>query len=441
MKNERQVALEILLEVEDHKAYSNITINKYLRKYQIDEGAFIREMVYGVIENKIYLDYTLSFFVTNGLKKLKSEVLIILRMGLYQLIFLSGTPAYAAVNESVQLTRRYSKRHAGFVNAVMRNYSRKKDEIGLPDREKEFIKHLSVKYSYEPWMIEEWLKVYSEEFTEALLVAGNMTPEVTLRVNRLKTDAETLSTLLSDRGFEVRKGNYLEEALIVKGKGLINNDLFEQGFYQIQDESSMLAVKALDPRPNDFVVDVCAAPGGKSLFAAELMKNKGRLYAYDIHPHKIELLNKKAKSHGAEIIESKIQDALVLDKNLEKKAQRVLADVPCSGLGVIRRKPEIKYTKKREELEQFADIQYRILKNASTYVKRDGVLVYSTCTISKKENEEVIKRFMTENKGFSVVKPDEKLFEKLGIGDDMLQLYPNVQKTDGFFICKMIKKE
>lgn len=440
MKNHRQIALEILLEVEENQAYSNITINKYIRKYQISEGGFIREIVYGVIENKLYLDYILSSLIQTGFRKLKSPILMILRIGLYQLIFLSGTPDYAVVNESVKLTRKYSHRHSGFVNAVLRNYMRKKNEIRLPDREKYLVKYLSLKYSYEPWLIQEWLKIYSESFTEDLLKAGNETPDVSIRVNTLKAEVSDIADRLLQRGMKVEKGKYIKEALRVKGGGLIyNNELYDKGLYQIQDESSMLAVKALNPLPGDHIVDVCAAPGGKTIYAAELMKDKGHILARDIHEHKLDLLNERAKSHGVHIIETQVYDALIYDSNLKEKADKVLADVPCSGYGVIRRKPEIKY--KKEETKELVDIQYRILKNAGEYVKKGGTLIYSTCTISKYENNEVIKKFLQDQNEFKVVPLDIDEFKKFEKDNEMVQLFPNQHETDGFFICKMLKNE
>ncbi|NLK73510.1 MAG: 16S rRNA (cytosine(967)-C(5))-methyltransferase RsmB [Clostridiales bacterium] len=440
MKSEREVALEILLEIEENNAYSNIAINKFLRKYQISEGAFVREIVYGVIENKLFLDYLLSQFVQTGLKKLKKEVLLILRMGIYQLAFLTGTPSYAVVNESVKLAKKHSQRHAGFINAVMRNYLRKKDTIVLPKREDDLIRYLSVKYSYEPWMIDEWLKHFSEEFTEALLKAGNETPPLTIRVNTLNTKVSAMQSLLEERGVEVISGKYVQEALIVKGNHLIDNDLFNKGLYQIQDESSMLAVKALDPKPKDLVIDVCAAPGGKTIFTGELMENKGRIIARDIYPHKLELLKDSAMRHGVDIIETQIFDALIKDAELEGKADKVLVDAPCSGLGVIRRKPEIKYNRHREELEQFSALQCQILDNASTYLKKGGTLVYSTCTISSYENEQVVRRFLDKHTDFKLVKPEHSDFNKINLQNDpMIQLFPNIHDTDGFFICKLLK--
>ncbi len=441
MKSDRQAALEILLEVENKRAYSNLLINKYSRKYQINESAFIREIVYGVIENKIFLDYVISLFVKRGFNKLRSEVLTILRMGLYQLIFLTGVPPYAAVNESVQLARKYSKKHSGFVNAVMRNYMRSKENIPLPERKEDIIRYFSIKYSYEPWMIEEWLRVYPEDFTESLLIAGNKTPEVTVRLNGLKTNSDDLSEMLFRKGFEVKQGRFVKEALIVKGKNIIDNEFFRQGFYQVQDESSMMAVKALSPEQGDRVLDICAAPGGKTIFAGELMADQGRIVAHDIHSHKIKLIDDKAKNHDIHIIESHIHDALIYDNNLVDKFDKVLADVPCSGLGVIRRKPEIKYNRKKEELKEFTDIQYHMLKNAGDYVRKGGTLVYSTCTIYSSENEGVIRKFLSNNQNFIVIKPNGDEFKSLKMKDDYVQLFPNIHKTDGFFICKMLKKE
>lgn len=441
MKSERRIALEILLDVEKNKAYSNITINQYLKNNKGVEGSLVREIVYGVIENKLLLDYYLSILIKSGFNKLRAEVLIILRMGLYQLIFLSGMPEYAIVNESVKLTRKFSNRHASFVNAVMRNFIRQKSTMRMPDKEKEYIRYLSVKYSYEQWMIEKWLKVYPRAFTEELLKAGNETPDITIRVNTLKTEPEKLRESLLENGFEVTGGKYVPEALTLKGRGIVDNHLFRQGFYQIQDESSMLAVKAMDPKAGDLVIDVCAAPGGKSLFAAEMMKNKGRIIARDIHQHKLDLLDERIKSHGIDIIQSEVYDAMKIDASLANKADKVLVDAPCSGLGVIRRKPEIKYNRKIDDFKAFNKMQYQILENAASYVKNKGVLIYSTCTIASEENQEVIKEFLARHSQFSVIKPDESLFDELVLENNMIQLFPNKHETDGFFICKMLKNE
>lgn len=442
MENPRKIALEILLDVHNNKAYSNISINKILKKNKIEDTRLIREIVYGVIENQIYLDYIISKLVKTGLKKLKSEVHIILRMGLYQIIFLNNTPAYAVVNESVKLTKKYSYRHVSFVNAVLRNYERSKEKIMLPDKQKDIIQYFSIKYSYEPWMVKEWLKVFGEDFTEDLLEAGNSTPELTIRVNKLKTNVETLTETLKNQDIEVKKGKYVEDALIVKGRNLIDsNEWFNSGYYQVQDESSMLAVKALDPKPNDMILDVCSAPGGKTIYAAELMKNKGKIIARDIHEHKLKLLSNRAKIHGIDIIETQVFDGADFDPSLQEKMDKVLVDVPCSGYGVIRRKPEIKYNRTQQDNAELLKIQYQILEQASKYVKKGGTLIYSTCTISQRENLGIVKKFIKNHTEFKRSVLNDEPFNTLNDSDDAIQLFPNIHGTDGFFICKMLKNE
>lgn len=441
MQNPRQIALEILIDVHKNKAYSNLSINKILKKYHIEDSRLIREIVYGVIENKIYLDYIIGKLVKTGIKKLKSEVHVILRMGLYQMIFLDSMPPYAVVNESVKLTKKHSYRHVGFVNAVLRNYERSKDEIVLPDKKKDIVQYLSVKYSYEPWMVKEWLKVFDEKFTEDLLKTGNDTPELIIRVNTLKTNVDFIKKELIKQDIIVKEGQYVSEALRVKGSNLIdNNEWYNSGYYQVQDESSMLAVQALDPRPNDMILDVCSAPGGKSIYAAELMKNKGKIIARDIHEHKLKLLKNRAQKHGIDIIETQVFDGLKEDKSLYEKMDKVLVDVPCSGFGVIRRKPEIKYNRDKEELKKLVEIQYQILHQASKYVKNNGTLIYSTCTISKYENMDVVREFLKNHDHFTIDIFENKVFKSFNVTEGVLHLFPNVHGTDGFFICKMKKR-
>lgn len=441
MDTERKAIMEILSEIEDKKAYSNIAINYYINKNKTAETAFVREVVYGVLKNRIYIDYILSYFISSPLEKMKTDILSLLRMGIYQLAFMNSVPEYAAVNETVDLVKKFAKGRHAFINAVLRNYIRKKNEVRLPDKETALAEHLSLKYSYGRWIVDMWLDAFGAEFAEALLAAGNETPELTIRINALKTSAEEVFKGLEERKFEVSRGKYVKEALNVKGSGLLSDPMFIEGKFAVQDESSMIAVNALDPRPGEFIMDICAAPGGKAVYAAEKMKNRGRIIASDIYPHKAELIDKAAKKHGAEIIEARVFDALVLDESLTGKADKVLADVPCSGLGVIRKKPEIKYEKQEKDIEALSEMQYRILCNAAKYVKSGGSVVYSTCTISKKENEEVIKRFLAENIDFTI--DGNVLPEISGIDfrTGMIQLFPNIHHIDGFFICRLIKNK
>lgn len=439
MDIERKAIMEILSEIEDQKSYSNIAINHYLNKNNIKEAAFIREVVYGVLENKLYIDYVLSHFIKTSLNKIKTNALSLLRMGIYQLAFMN-VPEYAAVNECVNLAKKFTKGQYAFINAVLRNYIRKKDEIKLPDKETRLIDFLSVKYSYEKWIIKMWLDSYDKGFVEDLLKDGNETPEFTIRINPLKINKEEIINQLTQKKYEVTEGKYVKEALNIKGSGLLNDTLFKEGKFAVQDESSMIAVNVLNPQPGEFILDVCAAPGGKTIYTAEKMQNNGRIIASDIHPHKVELLNQTAQKHGIKIIEARVFDALNLDRSLIGKADRVLVDVPCSGLGVIRRKPEIKYSKQENDIEALSKIQYQILSNASRYLKKGGILVYSTCTISEKENQKIINRFIEENTTFSIDKNNQADIMDIDI-NGMIQLFPNIHHIDGFFICKLIKNE
>lgn len=455
MNNERQIALEILKEIEEKGAYSNITINKYMRKYKLEEAAFIRELVYGVIENKIYLDYIISKLVKSGFNKLQGIIKLILELGIYQLAFLTKTPDYAVINESVKLVKKYSYRHAGFVNGVLRNYIRQCKDIKLPRIEENLVEYLSVKYSYNKWLIEEFLDQYHVEFTESLLQSLNTTPTMTVRINTLKTDKETLIKELMTRNIEAYPCNYAKDALILKGKNIIqNNDLFEKGFYQAQDESSMIAIKALDPKPGETIMDVCAAPGGKTLYMAELMKNQGSIIARDIHEHKLKLLKDRAAIHGITIINTEVFDSLKMDVSMQGQADKVLVDAPCSGFGVIRRKPEIKYNRDKKDISHFANMQYNILCQASQYVKEGGVLMYTTCTLLLEENDDIISKFLNTHRNYEIEPihigeeyqnsvEKKEIYNALGqkrriVGS--VQLYPEIHNTDGFYICKMLKK-
>ncbi|WP_027398251.1 16S rRNA (cytosine(967)-C(5))-methyltransferase RsmB [Anaerovorax odorimutans] len=422
----RKTAYFTLMDVEEKKSYSNLALNHHIICGKPDSVAFVRELVYGVLENKIYLDYIISKFVNTPVDKMRSRDLTILRMGIYQLGFMDSVPEYAAVNESVVIAKRFCKGREGFINGVLRSYIRSKDSIELPDRNAGEIEYLSTKYSYEAWIIELWLEQYNVDFVEKLLKSGNETPDLVIRVNNLKTNKEDLKNKLLAKDYSVKDGALCSEALHVKGSGLLKDNLYKNGMFSVQDESSMLAVEMLDPKPNDLVMDVCAAPGGKTLFIAEKMNNKGIIKACDIYKRKLGIIDKESERLGITIIETKTWDASKIDSSMVDKADKVLVDAPCSGLGVIRRKPEIKYKKRNDNTKELPIKQLDILCASSKYVKPGGILVYSTCTISLYENQRVISDFLRKNPSF----------EKI----EILQLFPNINNSDGFFICKMQKE-
>jgi len=421
----RKTAYQTLLEIEKNEAYSNIELNHQIRQLKPDNPAFVRELVYGVLENKIFLDHTLSQLIPKGLKGVKKPIKVLLRMGLYQMMFMDSVPEYAAVNETVKLARKVAPGRDGFLNGVLRGYGKKKEQLTLPDKTKNLVEHLSVKYSFDPSIVQLWLKQYSVEETENLLANSNLRPEMSIRVNQMKTTTESLMETLIAEGFVVKRGALSDRVLFVKGSGLLDTESYGKGLFSVQDEASVLATEILAPQPGDAVLDICAAPGGKTLAMAELMDGKGVIRAFDVYQHKLELIKEEAKRLGLSIIETAEQDGTVFNQRLKDFADKVLVDGPCSGLGVIRRKPEIKFKPVSDEARDLADKQLEILENACQYVKAGGDLLYSTCTINKRENMGVVERFLNKHDEFELV------YHR--------QLLPGLDETDGFFISKLHK--
>lgn len=424
---ERETALEILNNIEKNKAFSNIAINESLKRSGKTDGAFVRQLVYGVLENKIYLDYYISKFLNSPIEKVKTNSMNLLRMSVYQILFMDSVPDYAAVNEAVDIAKKTSKGQAPFINGVLRNILRNKDSVKLPDAKRYPIKRLSVKYSFPQWLVKYFIDSYGMEFAKRYIDSANATPPLTVRVNTLKTTPEELKIKLSEKGFEVEPGKNSVNALNIKGSGLLNTDEFRNGEFSVQDESSMLAVETLSPQPEDVLLDLCAAPGGKTLYAAELMKGQGKIIACDLYANKLGIIKRMASERGIDNIECMEWDALKLNEEFIGIADKIICDVPCSGLGVIRRKPEIKYTKTMDDIKQLCRIQYGILKNAGEYLKPGGSILYSTCTLSPAENQGVVNHFIKKqgNERFKV--------------DMMKQLTPFQHGTDGFFISKITK--
>ncbi len=423
----RKTAYLSLIDVEAKRAYSNLAINHKIAVNKPNSPAFVRELVYGVLENKLTLDYYLDQLVMNGIDSLKVSELTILRMGIYQLGYLNSVPEYAAVNESVELAKKYCKGKAGLVNGVLREYQNKKIQLHLPARDEDEIKYLSIKYSYAPWIIEMWLKYYEKEFVERLLAAGNDRPPMTIRLNWLKIRKDDLKQALTSRGFEVEEGSLCSNAINVKGSGLLDSELYRYGLFTPQDESSMLVAEKLNPQKGDLVMDVCAAPGGKTTAIAERMNNTGKIIASDIYRRKLDIVDKEAERLGITNIETRSWDATRVDSTMLRKADKVLVDAPCSGLGVVRRKPEIKYKEKSDDMALLPRKQLAILSASAQYVKPGGTLLYSTCTVNPEENERVVEAFLKKNKEFQ--KEERKL------------LLPSINNTDGFFICVMKKDD
>lgn len=435
----RELALKVLLDIEENNNYSNIAINKHFKNINMNnqDRGLATELIYGVVENKYYLDYIIDKLSKIKCKKMNIYVKILLRMGIYQILLLDSISDYAAVNETVSLVKKYDKRSSGFVNAILRNVIRQKDTIGEVDIKDDKIMYLSTRYSYKPWMIKNWINNFSEEFTEDLLEANNEKPSVYLRTNTLKITRDELIEKLINKGIVCSKVPMVEEAIKVENlKNIENNQLFKDGLFTIQDISSMIVGKVMNPKENSLVLDVCSAPGGKTTHLATLMNNTGQVISRDIFDHKLKLIQSTVDRLGLTNVDVQSFDASILDENSVDKFDYVLADVPCSGLGIIRRKPEIKY-KEKAELKGLPDIQKTILNNASKYVKIGGTLVYSTCTIQDNENIDIINDFLANNSDFTLVPIDEVKVDLDNQENGYLKIYPNIHDIDGFFIAKL----
>ena len=418
---ERQTAFLILNRMERAHAYSNLALDAELRQSgaQGTAAGFVTALVYGVTERKITLDWILSSFLAKPLKKLQPEVLTALRMGVYQLKFMDKVPVSAAVNESVKLVRANRCAYAaGLVNSVLRNAALQ--DVVYPDKS-DLETYLHIRYSCPRDLVRHYIHDYGETDAEGILKESIGAVSTTIRVNTLKTTADALRESLASEGIQT-DASALAHTLLLRKFGAVENlESYRRGLFHVQDLASALCVQALDVRPGQTLMDVCAAPGGKSFTAAEEMENRGRILAFDLHAHRVKLIEDGAKRLGISVIEAKQADASELQTELVGIADRVLCDVPCSGLGVIRRKPEIRY-KDPASFDNLPDLQYNILSVASAYLKRDGKLVYSTCTLNRAENDAVCDRFLETHPNFLKTQPYKTLL-------------PHKDGTDGFFIA------
>ncbi len=432
--NGRSLAFDALSRVLSDGAYSNIVFDTVLSGAGADkrEVNLAAAIFYGVLERKLTLDYILSRFSEIPIKKIDKQVLIILYIGIYQILYMDRIPNSAAVDECVKLCKRNRLFSAsGFVNGVLRTAARS-GAPKLPD-DKDKLSYLSVKYSFPKEIIKLWINSYGGEITEKLLEAQIGRPPLCARVNTLKTTPDRLIGLLSGRGVRAEKSRILENAILLEDSGAVSKlPEFKNGLFHIEDISSQICCEALSPKKGDSVLDVCAAPGGKSVTMAEMMENDGDILACDLYPKRLELIKQNADRASVKIITTMVADAQNTDYG--RKFQRILCDVPCSGLGIIRRKPELRY-KDVIGLDTLPDLQYLILCNASRFTARGCVLVYSTCTLNPGENGENADRFLREHKDFepyeiSVPNISREIDEPM----NQLTLFPHKHGTDGFFI-------
>lgn len=434
--NARKLALRILDEIDASKDFSHIVLNRTLAQFEVEplDRRFASQLVFGVLENKLLLDYYIRKLSKVRFSRIDSTLVNILRLGLYQLAFLNKIPDSAAVNESVKLAKKLGPREANSANGLLRTFVRGGCKIDLPDENKHPVTALSIKYSHPEWLVEMWLNAYGFAFTQQLLKANNATPSLTLRTQTLLISTEELAKKLTEQGVICEAVSWMDEGIVIKSLNHLSiADLvgYDDGWFQVQDLSSMCVGKYAGVKPNDLVVDVCAAPGGKSSHVAQLMGDKGKVIARDLIDEKCDLIKENINRLKLNAIVVEKFDARLCDETLIQKADVVLVDAPCSGLGIIRRKPDIKYNKTLEQLAELERIQTEILDQAAKYVKINGCLMYSTCTLNPKENQEIIKSFLVRDDAFEI--------EALPSSDEegFLTFFPHQHGTDGFFIAKL----
>ncbi len=420
MANPRKTAVKALLKINNEASYSNITLNALFGDTDISgsDKALATALVYGVLERKITLDYVLSRFIKTSLNKVSAFSLEVLRVALYQIMFMDKIPQSAAVNEAVKLIKSSKEsRNSGFVNAVLRNILRAENLLPTGDS----LEDLSVIYSCPKEIIEGFVNDYGLENAIKLLKSSLEPAPVTLRINTLKTDIDTFKSKLSA---DYRECDAYGAVILKHGLDVAQNPLYKEGLFFVQDLASQKAVSILEPKPYERMLDMCAAPGGKSFSSAILMENKGEIISCDLYEHKCLLIQKSAERLGLDIVKPRVCDATVYNAELGK-FDCILCDVLCSGLGIIRRKPEIKY-KNFNEFNNLPEIQFKILNNAKNYLKKGGRILYSTCTLRKAENEDVVSKFLSENADFS-----------LKFSHTFM---PHTDGTDGFFCALLVRK-
>jgi len=454
---DREAAFKALLAIERDGSYSNLELSKMLASDELSNKGFIREIVYGVTENKIYLDYILDKFIKKGAAKTKLQALIILRMGVYQILFMNSVPNYAAVNESVALARRSARGTDGFINGVLRNFIRNMDSASEIDVKGQ-LEYLSIRYSCQLKLVEELVSMLGFEHAKVLLEHAGHRPPLSIRVNVAKISVKELADRLRANGFEIEGSKLSDRVLLVKGGALTEANEYKEGLFSIQSEESCAIADFADAKSTELVIDLCAAPGGKAAAMAEqilkpststepltetepgkqpststepLTKTEpgiasGKVVALELYEHRAALIEATTRRLGLENIEVRCQDAVEQIDELVGKADLVLADVPCSGLGVIRRKPEMKY-RDEFDFDELVEIQKSILETGSSYLKLGGRLIYSTCTINPRENELMVKDFLERHEEF--------------ISEKEVKLSPFDNGYDGFYMNKLKKIE
>lgn len=432
----RDVALAALIAIEKEGAYSGHVLQGETRRHSLsarDEGLVWR-LVYGVVTYRLSLDYILNQFCRRKVSQLSPALRNILRLACYQLVYLDRIPDFAAVNEAVNRARKSAgAAMAGFVNGVLRNVIRNRDQL-FRDLVPNSIREISLRHSHPQWMVKDWVQRWGSDFAASLCAANNKPGPLTVRVNTKKLSVNQFLAEADQAGLKGRRSQYADEAVVFAGDARFSQlPGYKEGWFIVQGEASMLPSLCLEVQPGQDVLDMCSAPGGKTTQLAQLA-HPGKVVACDLHSSRLKLVEENAKRLAQDNIETVLGDAALLDQKLNRRFERILVDAPCSGLGVIRNKPDIKWTRQPQDVEDLAQLQLRILRAGCNLLKPGGILVYSTCTITQAENQGVIHALLEERGDMQLAEPGLPEF-----GTEFVSTFPHLHNLDGFFIAKLIK--
>ncbi|WP_042356293.1 16S rRNA (cytosine(967)-C(5))-methyltransferase RsmB [Bacillus rubiinfantis] len=442
-KNVRETALDLLVTIEKSQSYSNLLLNHEIKKQQLPQKdvGLLTELIYGTLQRRMTLDYFIKPFVVKS-KKLEPWVLHLLRMTVYQLVYLDRIPDHAAINEAVELAKKRGHRGiAGLVNGVLRSMQR--DGLPALDAIANLVERLSIETSHPQWLVERWIQQFGYEKTRKMCEVNLTAPLQTARVNLVRISRDECVKILENEGFMIEKSPVIPEAIRSLKGNLAASTAFKQGFITIQDESSMLVAYALGLKKGETILDACAAPGGKSTHIAEKLQQTGTVISIDLHEHKVKLIKENAARLGLTNIDTHVFDSRQVGEHFSTESfDKILLDAPCSGFGVMRRKPDIKYSKKEQDVSQLSKIQVNLLQAVAPMLKQGGILVYSTCTVDKQENEQTMQAFLRDHPEFV---EDTELKERMPeaiqplITHFDLQIFPQDFGSDGFYIAALRK--
>ena len=450
MDKVRDAALKAVYGVLEKGAFANIAVNNLLKETSFSplERRFITEIVYGTIKNKKTLEWIMDRFVSQ--KKIDSWIKYILLTGIYQLIYLDKVPVSAACNESVNLAKKYGNPGSvKFVNAVLRNISRNQGKISFPDINEDPVMHICIVYSHPQWLVKRWVEEYGVKETIALCKHNNSKSPNTIRVNTMKVDVDSLKKMLLSKDISVKKTLYAPEGLEIENfEQLDKIEAFEHGLFIMQDEASMLVARCLSPVLGSKIIDACAAPGSKTTHLAQLTEDKSSILAFDIHSHKLKLIEQNARRLGFGSIQVQKQEAQRIGNLYESQIDYLLVDAPCSGLGVLRRRADLRWKKNQQQINELARLQSEILEGASNCLKLGGTLIYSTCTMTHEENHDVVNMFLKKNKNFRFDSLLPYIPDRLALDPDLynsaeagfMQILPQRHNMDGFFISRIVRE-